>query len=470
MKMRRFIFACFALFALSLFADAPKYVFLFIGDGMAVTQRHAAEEFSKKIGRGPLAINSLPCKGLTTTRSANSLVTDSAAAATAIACGEKTKNYTIGRNAEGKNVYSSAVAAKEAGKKVGIISTVTITHATPAGFYAHRAARGEMYGIAIDLVHSGFDFFAGGGLDGKYKDKKAKDFAKYGHAYKYAESKGYKIVRTKEDFLKLKPSDGKILTRMTDGALPFTIDAGEKNEFPTLAEIVAKGIEMLDNPDGFFMMAEGGRIDWAGHANDAATNVRETLAFDDAVKVALEFYNKHPKETLIVITGDHETGGLTMGVANTGYSIDMGVFQHQKMSTSAFNGMISSFYRKNPSLVIEDIKPLVTKAFGIAFDGSKDGISLTDKEYAEFVKAFESDMKFLKAKKEENRAYDGPKRYILGTTLAKILERRAGVAWSTGGHTAQSVLTTAIGCEAGLFNAPMDNTDIAKKIKSFYGK
>ena len=176
MKMRRFIFACFALFALSLFADAPKYVFLFIGDGMAVTQRHAAEEFSKKIGRGPLAINSLPCKGLTTTRSANSLVTDSAAAATAIACGEKTKNYTIGRNAEGKNVYSSAVAAKEAGKKVGIISTVTLTHATPAGFYAHRAARGEMYGIAIDLVHSGFDFFAGGGLDGKYKDKKAKEY------------------------------------------------------------------------------------------------------------------------------------------------------------------------------------------------------------------------------------------------------------------------------------------------------
>ena len=468
--MKKFVSVVLALVSLTLFADAPKYVFLFIGDGMAVTQRLAAEEFSKKIGRGPLAINSFPCKGLTTTRSADRLVTDSAAAATAIACGEKTRNYTIGRNAEGKPVHSSAVAAKEAGKKVGIISTVTITHATPAGFYAHRAARGEMYGIAIDLVHSGFDFFAGGGLDGKYKDKKAKDFAKYGHAYKYAESKGYKIVRSKKDFLALKPSDGKILTRMTDGALPFTIDAGEKNEFPTLAEIVAKGIEMLDNPDGFFMMAEGGRIDWAGHANDAATNVRETIALDDAVKVALEFFKKHPKQTLIVVTGDHETGGLTMGVANTGYSIDMGVLQHQTMSTGAFTANLSSFYKKNASLTIEDIKPLVTKAFGFVFDGSKSRMALSDAQYAEFVKAFESDMKYLKAKKEENKAYDGPRRYILGTTLSRILERKAGVAWSTGGHTAQNVLTTAIGCGSQLFNAPMDNTDIARKMKSFYSK
>lgn len=469
--MRKFIFALFLFVSFVLFADAPKYVFLFIGDGMAVTQRHAAEEFSKKIGRGPLLINSFPCKGLTATRSANRLVTDSAAAATAIACGEKTKNYTVGRNAEGKDVYSSAVAAKEAGKKVGIISTVTITHATPAAFYAHRAARGEGYGIAIDLVHSGFDFFAGGGLDGKHKDSKAKEFKKYGHAYKYAESKGYKIVRTKKDFLALKPSDGRILTRMTDGPLPYTIDIGEENPYPTLAELVAKGIEMLDNSNGFFMMAEGGRIDWAGHANDAATNVRETLAFDDAVKVALEFYEKHPKETLIVVTGDHETGGLTMGVANTGYSIDMGMLRYQTMSAGAFTKRLSSFYKKNPSLTIEDVKPLVEKAFGIVFDGSKDNlISLTDKERTDFLKAFESDMKFLKAKKEENGRYDGPKRYILGTTLSKILERRAGVAWSTGGHTAQSVLTTAIGCEAQLFNAPMDNTDIAKKIKSFYGK
>ncbi|MBO5647430.1 MAG: alkaline phosphatase [Kiritimatiellae bacterium] len=469
--MRKFILALFLFVSFVLFADAPKYVFLFIGDGMAVTQRHAAEEFSKKIGRGPLLINSFPCKGLTATRSANRLVTDSAAAATAIACGEKTKNYTVGRNAEGKDVYSSAVAAKEAGKKVGIISTVTITHATPAAFYAHRAARGEGYGIAIDLVHSGFDFFAGGGLDGKYKDSKAKEFKKYGHAYKYAESKGYKIVRTKKDFLALKPSDGRILTRMTDGPLPYTIDIGEENPYPTLAELVAKGIEMLDNSNGFFMMAEGGRIDWAGHANDAATNVRETLAFDDAVKVALEFYEKHPKETLIVVTGDHETGGLTMGVANTGYSIDMGMLRYQTMSAGAFTKRLSSFYKKNPSLTIEDVKPLVEKAFGIVFDGLKDNlISLTDKERTDFLKAFESDMKFLKAKKEENRQYDGPKRYILGTTLSKILERRAGVAWSTGGHTAQSVLTTAIGCEAQLFNAPMDNTDIAKKIKSFYGK
>lgn len=471
MTAKRFLAVVLVVLAASLYAQSPKYVFLFIGDGMAVPQRMAAEEFSKAIGCGPLVINSFPNKGLTTTCSANRLVTDSAAAATAIACGVKARNYSLGRDKDGNNVYSSAVAAKEAGKKVGIISTVMITHATPAGFYAHRAARGEAYGIAIDLVHSGFDFFAGGGLDGKYKDKRAKEFSKYGHAYKYAKSKGYKIVRKKEDFLALKPSDGKILTRFTDGALPFAIDSGENSKYPTLAQLVSKGIEMLDNPDGFFMMSEGGRIDWAGHANDIASNVRETLAFDDAVKVAVEFQKKHPEETLIVITGDHETGGLSMGVANTGSRIDMGVIRHQTQSVSAFKDRIKDMYKKNADLTLEDVKPVVTKAFGFKFGSdASDLMNLTEKEMAEFEKAFNSDMRLYRAKKTDDKSYDGVKYYTLGSTLSKILARKAGVAWSTGGHTSQSVLTTAQGCKAELFNMPMDNTDIGKKMKSFYGK
>ena len=196
-----------ALFAGAAFASAssPKYVFLFIGDGMSVPQRMTAEEFSRKVGTGPLAMNTMPYTATTRTCSFDSLVTDSAAAATAIACGEKTKNHYSGVDPEGKPVYSSAYYAKKDGRKVGIISTVTITHATPAGFYAHRKNRGDYYGISLDLANSGYDLFAGGGLDVNDRSmKKHKQFAECGDAYAYARSKGSKILLNNKVFLHYK--------------------------------------------------------------------------------------------------------------------------------------------------------------------------------------------------------------------------------------------------------------------------
>ena len=130
--MKKILFLAMAAIVVSAFADRPKYVFLFIGDGMSVPQRMTAEEFSRKSGAGPLAMNAMPFSAMTRTCSADSLVTDSAAAATAIACGTKTKNHYSGVDPEGKPLFSSAAAAKKAGVKVGIVTTVTITHATPA--------------------------------------------------------------------------------------------------------------------------------------------------------------------------------------------------------------------------------------------------------------------------------------------------------------------------------------------------
>ena len=132
--MKKLICAAFVSWACVSSAQSPKYVFLFIGDGMSVPQRMIADEFSRKAGNGPLAMNAMPFTATTRTCSADSLVTDSAAAATAIACGVKTKNHYSGVDPHGNPVYSSALAAKKAGRKVGIVSTVTITHATPAGF------------------------------------------------------------------------------------------------------------------------------------------------------------------------------------------------------------------------------------------------------------------------------------------------------------------------------------------------
>ena len=153
-----------ALAASAFGAKSPKYVFVFIGDGMSTPQRMVADEFSRESGRGPLAMNSLPYQSTTRTRAANALITDSAAAATAIACGEKANNCSLGVAPDGTRLESVAEVAHKKGMKVGIMTTVTIVHATPAGFYAHRKSRGEYYNIALDLIDSGFEFFAGGGV------------------------------------------------------------------------------------------------------------------------------------------------------------------------------------------------------------------------------------------------------------------------------------------------------------------
>ena len=467
--MKKTLFALMCAAAASAFAAGPKYVFLFIGDGMSVPQRMTAEEYSRKVGTGPLAMNSLPYTATTRTCSFVSLVTDSAAAATAIACGEKTKNHYSGVDHDGKPIYSSAYFAKKAGCKVGIISTVTITHATPAGFYAHRTNRGDYYGISLDLADSGYDFFAGGGLDvNDKKSKSHKQYAQCGEAYEYVRSKGYRIVKTKDEFLALKPSDGKVFTKFTNEALANTIDADGSQ--PTLAEMVGKAIEMLDCEKGFFIMAEGGRIDWAGHSNDAATNLRDVLALDEAVKVALAFQEKHPDDTLVVVTGDHETGGMSMGFAGTGYAIYMDRLANQTMSAGKFGDMVSMRFKANPDLKFEDVKPLVSQAFGFKFEGDpkEDPMVLTKGELADIVKAFDHDVQFHKAKIEENAQYDGEKRYLFGNACRLVMSHKCGIGWSSGAHTAMPVLTTAKGRCAELFSGFLENADISKKMKSFY--
>ncbi len=470
MTARHILAAFAAAVSLAASAAAPKYVFLFIGDGMSTPQRMIADEFSRKAGKGPLAMNTMPHQATTRTCSATSLVTDSAAAATAIACGVKTYNGAIGVDPAGKAVESCAVSAKKAGRKVGIISTVTITHATPAGFYAHRANRGELYGIAIDLANSGFDFFAGGGLDYAYKDKRAKDFAKYGHAYRYAESQGYHIVKTREEFLSLKPGCGKVLTRFTNGALENSIDADPAQ--PTLAELVSKAAEVLDGPEGFFIMAEGGRIDWAGHANDAATNLREVLALDDAVKAALAFQAAHPGDTLVVVTGDHETGGMSMGFAGTGYALYLERLAGQTMSVGRFEHDVGKLYGKRPDVSFDEVKPLIEKAFGLRFagDGRKDPMVLTREEFKEIKAAFDHDAEYHKARVQENKAYDGEKKYLLGGACRLVVSHKAGIGWSSGSHTAMPVVTSAKGPGAERFSGFLENAEISRIFKSMYGE
>ena len=469
--MKRFFVFLFVLFAVGLVSAGdvkPKYVFLFIGDGMSTPQRMIADEFSRSIGNGQLAINSLPCHATTRTRSSNSLVTDSAAAATAIACGERTINGRLGISADGKRkLVSLAEVARDKGKKIGIITSVTINHATPAGFYAHRKSRSEMYAIGLDLIASKFDFFGGGGV-AKYDDRKSPLYK--GSIYDLAAKAGYKVIGTRRELLALKPGDGKVLAYgVKSTILPFAIDRRD-DSIPTLAEFTAKGIEMLqDSPNGFFMMVEGGAIDYAGHANDAGTNLREVLAFDDAVKVALKFAEKHPDETLIVVTGDHETGGMTMGFAGTGYSMYVDRLKGQTRSAANFIKLFKEMRKSDPKLKFDDVKKLLCESFGFKFEVKTPEILAHEKNPKKYPLKDRDPMILTAAEVSQlEAAFKDKKETALGVTAKKILAAKAGVGWTSGAHTGLPVLTTSQGVKSEIFTGFIDNTDIAVKMKSIF--
>lgn len=461
-RQKGIVSAAFALCAALLCAgECPKYVFLFIGDGMSMPQRMVAEEFAAKTGYGELAMNRLPYQVCTRTKSANAVITDSAAAATAIACGAKTDNSMLGVLPDGTRLESMAEVAKRTGKKVGIVTTTTISHATPAGFYAHRKSRGEAYRIGLDLVDSGFDYFAGGGFGGLEDDRK--DSLYRGNIYDLARKAGYTVATNIETWAALRPGAKALCTLAVNG-LGYVID--RKRSIPRLASLVEKGIEVLDNPAGFFMMCEGGVLDWAGHANDAATNLREVLGLNDAVKVALAFAEKHPDDTLIITTGDHETGGLSMGFAGTGGKFKVELLAGQKMSTENFSGIVKKMLLDDVDIQFERIKPLITENYGLVFGGeTADPMKVTEAEEKVLRNAFEKDREQTRKRIADTTAYDASRRYRFAATVCGVLAAHAGIGWSSGNHTALPTLTTAQGRHADILMGMAENTDIGRRVK-----
>ena len=161
-------------------------------------------------------------------------------------------------------------------------------------------------------------------------------------------------ITGRKGFDSVTANDKKVWAIGSEGNLPYNINGSQG--LPTLADFTRQGIQVLDNPNGFFMMVEGGAIDMAGHANLAAENLHEVLGFNKAVKVAMEFAKKHPNDTLIVVTGDHETGGMTMGFAGSGYNLWVDRLTHQKMSVYDFQNLVKAIQKKNPKLTFDDIK------------------------------------------------------------------------------------------------------------------
>lgn len=432
-----------------------KYCFLFIGDGMGVAHVNLAEAYLAAInnekGFEQLSFTKFPHAGLVSTFASDRFITCSAAAGTAFATGNKTNINHISTDTTGlKHFKSIATICKENGMKVGIISSVSIDHATPAVFYANQPTRNNYFEIGIDLTKSTFDFFGGGGFkqpDGIHDGDSV-------NAYKLAVQQGFKLVNTFEGLINLEPGDEQVFAYHPDllesAAMPYVID---NPDLPTLADFTAKAIELLKNEHGFFIMVEGGKIDWACHSNDAAASVHETLAFDEAIQTAVEFYEKHPDETLIIVTADHETGGLALGAEKSGYKTNFQYLQHQKISFTKFNHVIKGFAEELTGKFdtdLENLLNIIDVHFGLGRE-----IPITEEEKTMIWFAFEKTV----MENEANKSTYGDFPPIT-EILIKLMSEKSGVGWTTYAHTGINIPIYAIGPGAELYSGVIDNTDI----------
>ena len=464
--IRRHVAVLLVIFLVStVWAQQAKYVFYFIGDGMGVNQVNGTEmylaEQEGRIGVKPLLFTTFPAGTMATTFSATNSVTDSSAAGTALATGEKTYNGAVSMD-DDKNVLSTvAERAKKAGRKVGIATSVSVDHATPAAFYAHQPNRSRYYEIALDLPKAGFDFYAGRGF---LKPTTTADKKEAPNVFPIIEEAGYTIARGLDEYKEKAADAKKMILIQKEGAepscLPYAIDHEEGDL--TLPEITESAVSFLSkgNKKGFFLMVEGGKIDWACHSNDPVTVFEEVIDLDNAVRVAYEFYKKHPKETLIVVTADHETGGMGLGIGK--YELHLKSLLNQKQSQDLLSKAITDLRKdKAGKASWNEIKDLLTEKMGFWKE-----LPLTWEQ--EKMLRDEYEQSFVKNKvvfEESLYARTEP----LAATARKVMSQIAMVGWTSSSHTAGYVPVFAIGAGADLFNGKMDNTEIPKRIAKAAG-
>lgn len=444
-----------------------KYVFYFIGDGMGVNQVNGTETYlaalEGRIGITPICFAQFPTVGLVLTYSGTNGVTDSAAGGTALATGHKTKNGALGVKTDLVTpVNSIAAMAKAEGKAVGVATSVSVDHATPGAFYAHVKSRKMYHQIGKDLIAAGFDFYAGS----DFLTPEDQELSGDKDLYTQCSEAGYTLARGYADYRKKAPKAEKMILFQSEAAskkdrtcIPYAIDRG-KNDL-TLQDITRAGIHFLSNKntDGFFLMIEGGKIDWACHANDAATAFREVVDMDNAVKVAYEFYAQHPDETLIVITADHETGGIVLGTGK--YEQHSDLLKYQQMSIAAFSKMIAEQHQKEGKNFTWDfVRKQLQANFGfwkqVALEDEE--TAMLEKAYNDFCEGVAKDTKTLY--QSEN---------AIAHTAKLLMSKKAMVGWQSSGHSNGYVPVFAVGVGAEQFDGRIDNTEIPVKIARIAG-
>ena len=463
----------------------PKYVFLFIGDGMSYPQIQSTSDYLGALNDedywqaqpslddnqgaildGPEYLNFMNFEGVGTavTFDSNSFAPDSASTATSIATGHKTYSGSINVDETGTVEYETIAEQLKAqkGYEIGVITSVNLNHATPAAFYAHQASRSSYYEIGLEMVESDFDYFAGGGLlDPTGSEGDQTDL------YQLAQEAGYTVARTYAEADAISADTDKAIIieeNLADSdAIPYEID--RTDDMWSLADYVEKGIEVLDNDTGFFMMCEGGKIDWACHANDAASTIHDTQALADAVQVAIDFAKEHADETLILVTGDHETGGLTIGFAGTDYDTYLDLLENQKISYAKFDSDYVASYKENKT-PFEDVLSDIEELFGLKAQGAADDkLVLTEYEMEQLRAAYEKSVNGTAASQYEQEEYVLYGTYEpLSVTITHIINNKSGISFTSYSHTGLPVAVLAEGVGAENFSGYYDNTQIYEKM------
>ncbi|HIW27051.1 MAG TPA: alkaline phosphatase [Candidatus Lawsonibacter pullicola] len=463
----------------------PKYVFLFIGDGMSYPQIQSTSDYLGALNDedywqaqpslddnqgaildGPEYLNFMNFEGVGTavTYDSNSFAPDSASTATSIATGHKTYSGSINVDETGTVEYETIAEQLKAqkGYEIGVITSVNLNHATPAAFYAHQASRSSYYDIGLEMVESDFDYFAGGGLlDPTGSEGDQTDL------YQLAQEAGYTVARTYAEADAISADTDKAIiieeNLADDDAIPYELDRTE--DMWSLADYVEKGIEVLDNDTGFFMMCEGGKIDWACHANDAGSAIHDTQALADAVQVAIDFAAEHPDETLILVTGDHETGGLTIGFAGTDYDTYLDLLENQKISYAKFDSDYVASYKENKT-PFEDVLSDIEELFGLKAQGEEgDKLVLTEYEMEQLRAAYEKSVNGTAASEYDQEEYVLYGTYEpLSVTITHIINNKSGISFTSYSHTGLPVAVLAEGVGAENFSGYYDNTQIYEKM------
>lgn len=453
----------FSLFHASLaLSTTPKYIFLFIADGSGITHHEITELFLKKETHNPtfhLSYTRFPSLGFVKTYPNNADITDSAAAGTAIATGTRTDLYHVAATPQGKplpSVMEKAIAKKWA---TAVISTDEIVGATPATFLAHTTSRKNVHEIALQIAQSPVDFIAGGGFNFFSQNKKSPDLIQF------IKNSGKLVFPPDryDEFLKLTPqTNNKIVGLFAPNALPLTIETPKGA--PRLDDMVKKGIEFLRKQNKpFFMVAETEGTDSAAHANDAPALIRELSTFSNAVAHAIDFYKQFPQDTLIVVTSDHETGGLGLGHHKKDQNFNPDPIEKSQI----YNCENTNYhYKGDKKQWLKTIK----EKMGL------NKLKKYEKRQLQEIMDYEDQMapktSLSKAAVKLIFTMSPGNPIHLPTTCTpstvvvnRILSARANIFWTTFGHTFSPVPLFAIGNHAAIFSGILENYEIGEKLK-----
>ncbi len=418
-----------------------KYLFLFIGDGMGNSQLHLSRFAYPE---NEIVFLQFPVIAMVSTES-TTVITDSAAAATSIATGEKTYNGSICISADKKRklVPISKILAKK-GYRIGIVSSVSLDHATPAVFYANAYSRNQYKQIGEALFSSDFHFFGGGGLK-KFGPKEMK---------KSLLKNNFFVSHDPNEIGSLDLDKKVYLTpREYSSGSSLSSEINRATDQLSLAKVVGAAIDHLSKRESpFFLMAESGKIDWGGHSNDAAMVASEIQAFNHAISEAMDFYNRHPNETLILVTADHATGGLGLGNDRLKKASHYELLKNQKIGEWEFDLKMQIWWKEKRSFtsLLEEIE----RFFGLSPKASELPLILSEKDLQDLEKAYQ----------ESFLSEDGKYKKFLSNKVTELMSEKTGVGWTTTDHTAEPVNLFALGKGSQNFQGFYSSNEIFFKI------